>query len=132
MIRKRLLAMLAAIAILLGLGVVQAAPASAYWDDCPAGQMCMWSGYNGQGTMHNCGFSAHGSGNGQCNNVPFAILDAASSVLVSYGSGYDVRYYTDVNCTGSYMTIYSPNGATMNDALYLSFDNTLAAFRIWR
>lgn len=54
---RRIVAYLAALALAAAALLSPAAPAQAAWSDCPSGQFCMWTGYQGTGSI--CQYSTY-------------------------------------------------------------------------
>lgn len=103
----------AVVALIMGLGLAVAvqAPASASWSDCPAGQGCVYINSNGGNPILGLTYSSVG-GVYKCWNFADNWNDAISSVKVRYGSGEDMKFFKDADCTGTATTV--ANGAEMS------------------
>jgi hypothetical protein len=89
----------------IGLGLVLAAgliigiqvPAAASFNACPWGQACVYINTNGQGSMVNLPYSVYGTG---CHNFVPPWKNSISSMRVTYGNGWGIRWYKDLSCIG--------------------------------
>lgn len=96
---KRLAAVLMAVAMLLGITLVSASPASAAYSDCPAGQSCMWTGQSATGVIFTVAFSAYDPV-GTCWNLPGLMPGNVESVKAGFGPPYvyGLEFYSNGNC----------------------------------
>lgn len=93
--RKRLVALVAALLAATGLTLVASAPAQAAYTDCSVGYVCLFDGYNGTGAMHPIPVSPRG----YCYNVPTSFNDRANSAYNRMTTRW-VQFYTNAGCTG--------------------------------
>ena len=104
--RKRVLSLLAGLALALGIIVAVQAPAQANFSDCPNGLVCAWTGAGATGSMATISYSGF---HGQCwNSVTFA----RHSVYNRLGSGKYAFIYTSFGCVGNnLLQALSPNSS---------------------
>jgi hypothetical protein len=89
----------------IGLGLILAAgliigiqaPAAASFNDCPWGQACVYVDASGQGRWVNLPYSVYGTG---CHNFVAPWKNSISSMRVTYGNGWGVRWYASISCIG--------------------------------
>lgn len=113
--KKKLVSLLAAFGLALGLVAVTSAPAQACCvSTAPAGYVSVWEGC-GSADVGYCGaaepFAVSGK-HGVCQNFQSYMNDRDSAV--SNNTNYRARFYKDGNCSGTYYDIY---GKTETGAL---------------
>lgn len=96
--RKKILAVLAGLALALGVTVAIAAPASAADTDCPAGQGCLWTNANYTGFRAQLPISVYGTTCHNMSELSAGFVNTVSSARVTYGSGYGIELFTTTNC----------------------------------
>lgn len=108
--------MLAALALLVGLGVAIPAPASAAYSSCPSGQSCLWTGEHGAGTQRNLAFSNYDPV-GTCHTLTAQPVGGYHSAKGGYGSGYSLVLYggSAGSCSGPILAVLG-NGQTWSSA----------------
>lgn len=101
---RRLAVVLTALGALLGVGAVAASPASAAYDGCTFGYVCLYDGDGGTGTRH----SYHGV-SGFCTNIT-DVPNTANSFYNRRSDGKHVQFYDGLNCSG---TVLCKEGALL-------------------
>lgn len=106
--RKRFLALMASLALILtgGLIAVTASPAAASYATCPAGQSCLYTGANGAGTQTAKSFSSL-SPVGTCVSLTLQPIGGYHSAKGGFGSGYAMAIYSGTSCTGWLWNLYA-------------------------
>jgi len=129
-VRKRILGLLAVLAVAAGLSLVVATPASASFSDCSAGIGCVWMDANGGGTKWSLPISLYGT---TCHNMTEGGVvwdNAISSAQATYGSGYGLKFYLSTNCGGvNELDVPSPNNINFGGS-FPPWNDTISSFRI--
>lgn len=96
MLKKRILTIVAALAVMFTAGAVAAQPAAASYSQCPAtgAYICLWSDTSYNGYV----YVANVAGN-VCYGLPAGWNDIAESAANNVSWGY-LRVYTEGNCWG--------------------------------
>lgn len=122
---RRIGAVLAVGAAVLGLNVLTSSPAQAVWTTCESGKVCLWSEPNATGA--NIHESNPPAGDG-CINLPAgAARNNAESVWNRRTTGV-LDLWTGLNCSGSVLVVaiggqISTIGAT--------WSNNVESYRAW-
>jgi hypothetical protein len=101
--RKRLLAILAGLALGLTGVAVTAAPAQASTADCEFGQFCVWTvaGHVGGEAYH---WTVPSGSGGYCVNYGSGLNDKVDSLALK--GGRSVTQYRDANCSGNTVSFH--------------------------
>jgi hypothetical protein len=129
---KKILAVLAGLAVALGIGAVQATPAFAAHVG-PAGYVTFWDGCTGgSSSNHTVGYCGAAwpipqsqLGQGVCHNVPTGSNDRFSAF--DNNTSRDIVVYTNANCSssGSNARLYA---GTMTGQLATGWNNTISSY----
>lgn len=124
-VKGRLAAVFTALALALGISLVAASPASASYATCPAGQTCVYTGFNGGGSQLALPFSTFDPpytcwdfGGSWNNNIESAKTD--------YGNLYGIDVWTGQGCTGSRYRVPPKSQGNFTGG----FVNTISSFQI--
>lgn len=106
---RKLKAVLATLLMVAAILVATEVPASAAWNDCPSGDVCIWDNANGTGFRYDFGSNVYG---GCVNNGRFATTSSAANRR----AGSKVKFYSAPNCflLSGFTTTYQFNGANIN------------------
>jgi hypothetical protein len=147
--RNRILALVASLALVAGVGLAVATPAAAApaapavatvttlapfaspaqilsFADCPVGQGCVWQNINGGGSRLNLPFSTY---YGHCWNFTGSWNNAISSAEVGYGSGYGIRFSND-NCGFIGLTFDLNANKRVNFTDWWGWNDAVSSFQI--
>jgi hypothetical protein len=125
-VKRKIQAILVALAITLGVVVAVQSPAAAAYSDCAAGQSCFWTGNSGTGARMDLPFSSYDPV-GTCFNLYGIFQDSISSVKVGYGSGVTLDMFVNANCTGS---AFLPPANSQHNLGGSFYDNKTTSFRL--
>jgi hypothetical protein len=125
-VKQRITAILAGLALALGITIAVQSPAAAAFSDCPSGQACIWVDANGGGARMDIAFSTHV---GYCWNIPAGWKNFVSSARSTYGSPYGLRLFTSTGCSGATWDI-----KTFTQASWLNgnfYNDNFESYQVW-
>lgn len=131
MMKRRLAALTVMVTLALGGSLIAAVPAEAHflWG-CNHGSACVFTGYNGSGSKYTICWSCHPKDT--CINLPVSFQNNASSLVADFGSGWDVRWWENANCSdfwgGDYQ--YSPSSWSLDGDARDHLDNDIQSYEI--
>lgn len=124
--KNKIKAILAGLAIALGIVVIVQSPAAAAFTDCPSGQACVWVDANGGGARMDIAFSTYV---GHCWNLPPGQRNFVSSARATYGGNNGLRLFTSQGCGGfSWDVKPFTNASWFNGNFY---NDNFESFQIW-
>jgi len=120
--KKKILAVLTGLLLVLGITLATATPAAASYSQCPAGTGCVFIDSGGNGAYAVLAFSIFQ--HDLCWNfsgINTALVNSISSAKADYGSGWGIRLYMARDCNtsnGATFSLHHKSTSDMNNWLY--------------